>query len=303
MEDKQDYYVYVHKRKDNDVVFYVGSGRLDRCNTKDNSRSRDWLEIVESVGFYSEKIYYNLTKKEAMTLEESLISDPKSGWKLVNKAKSGRINELDYGVFSNLFYYDESSPSGLRYKKDVSTGYYITKLKGGVAGNKHTTSGEYVVGWRLKLNGKDYKVHRIIWLLLNGSIDSRLVVDHIDNNPLNNNIHNLRLVSYHLHGRNKKPSHLVNSRTGIVGVMERNGVFLAQMRDENAKRTTKSFSINKYGEKKALYLAVKVRYEYLINQEEHLKFTDSHSCLEELTKIITDFESQGEHLGASPTNV
>lgn len=304
-EEKKDYYVYLHKRKDNDEVFYIGSGRLNRCNVKDKSRSKDWLNIVESVGFYSEKIVENLSKKEAMDVEHKNILNPQPYWKLINKVLPTQIIDLDYDIFSELFYYDESSPSGLRYKKDVHTGYYTAKYKDDIAGNIHR-QGKSVVSWRVKVtvNNKkhSYKVHRLIWLLINKAIDSSKVIDHIDNNPLNNRIENLRLVSYHVNGRNKTPGR-VNAKTKIVGIIKRNGAFLAQFRDSHGKRTTKTYTISKYGEEQALYLAAKTRYCYINAQEDNLKFTDSHSCLDKLLKIITDFESQGEYLGIESIDI
>lgn len=41
----------------------------------------------------------------------------------------------------------------------------------------------------------DYAVHRIIWTMCNGDIPAGMEIDHEDNNTLNNNIDNLRLVT------------------------------------------------------------------------------------------------------------
>jgi hypothetical protein len=48
-----------------------------------------------------------------------------------------------------------------------------------------------------KLNGKIIcrKVHRLVWECFNGVIPNKLEIDHIDRNPSNNNLSNLRLVN------------------------------------------------------------------------------------------------------------
>jgi len=53
-----------------------------------------------------------------------------------------------------------------------------------------------VDGYRaIKINGKKYQVHRLIYMYHNGEIAGGLQIDHIDRDRLNNNIENLRLVT------------------------------------------------------------------------------------------------------------
>lgn len=293
MQEK-NYCVYLHKRKTDGVVFYVGSGRPERPYWS-GGRTKDWSSTVEKFGYEVEIILSNLTKQEAIERETEFIQNPLKEWELVNKDLPTKVVELDYNFLSDLFYYDETSPTGLRYNKDIyRLKNVIHNKKGDVAGSLHIMKGR-IVAWRIKVNfngvKKQCKVHRIIWVLLNGTIDDSMVIDHIDNNPTNNRKENLRLVSYRVNGRNKLPSN-ASKDTNIVGIIKRPKDFLAQLRDASGKRTTKSYSFKKYGKEKALYLAAKARYEYLVSQPEHLKFSDTHSCLEELIKIITNFESE-----------
>lgn len=51
---------------------------------------------------------------------------------------------------------------------------------------------------------KVQSVHRIIWSLHNGTIPEDMYVDHIDRNPLNNKIENLRLASPSQNSMNAK---------------------------------------------------------------------------------------------------
>lgn len=59
-------------------------------------------------------------------------------------------------------------------------------------------------------------VHRVIWIMHNGPIPKKYVVDHIDHDPLNNRLANLRLIPWGLNQRNMKLSKANHS--GHVGV-------------------------------------------------------------------------------------
>lgn len=48
---------------------------------------------------------------------------------------------------------------------------------------------------RVRILGKEYRAHRIIWTLFNGPIPENMLIDHIDGDVSNNNISNLRLSS------------------------------------------------------------------------------------------------------------
>lgn len=49
---------------------------------------------------------------------------------------------------------------------------------------------------------KDYRVHRLVYKAFIGDIPEGMVIDHIDGNKLNNNVNNLRCVSFAENMRN-----------------------------------------------------------------------------------------------------
>lgn len=66
--------VYIHKRKDNDEVFYVGIGNdIKRANNVKNRNNNYWKRIVKKYGHIVEIIEENLTWEEACTKEIELI--------------------------------------------------------------------------------------------------------------------------------------------------------------------------------------------------------------------------------------
>lgn len=48
---------------------------------------------------------------------------------------------------------------------------------------------------RIRVEGREYRAHRIIWEMFNGPIPEGMLVDHIDGDTLNNRIENLRLAT------------------------------------------------------------------------------------------------------------
>jgi hypothetical protein len=66
------------------------------------------------------------------------------------------------------------------------------------------------------VNGKRYYAHRIVWALFNGQIPSGMQIDHINCDPTDNRIENLRLATRSQNLRNAK-NHS-NNTTGFKGV-------------------------------------------------------------------------------------
>ena len=174
--------------------------------------------------------------------------------------------------FSELFYIDTTSPSGLRWKLDRYKGKnHAQKFisKGNVAGCKNG-SGYYQV----TIGSKIFLAHRVVYQIKYGAInDKNLVIDHIDRNKVNNSPENLRLVSKSLNQRNRNISS--QSSYGITGVhishikKSDHTYFNSYWIEIDGKESKKSFSILKYGLMPAFKMAIEHRENKLkeLNQQ------------------------------------
>lgn len=71
----------------------------------------------------------------------------------------------------------------------------------------------YVV---IKIDGEKEYAHRLAWIYVNGSIGKELAIDHIDNNPANNAISNLRIGDKQQNNMNRSRSS--KNASGVMGV-------------------------------------------------------------------------------------
>lgn len=156
--------------------------------------------------------------------------------------------------WEDYFEYDENSPSCLKWSKG-------TRYEGKFLTSKDKVSEDYS-RWRVHVKGNTVRVHRIVWEMFNGEIPENMTIDHIDRNPLNNKINNLRCVPQSTNNKNrKKPSNNTSGRTGVNFRIDRlgNTQVRAQWHDSTGVKHEKSFSVNKYGIMEAFCLAAKYR--------------------------------------------
>lgn len=183
---------------------------------------------------------------------------------------------------NELYVYDETSPTCLRWAVDIYSGRW-KNLKnvgiGDVAGGLGN-SGYYQVRKERKLQ----LVHRVIWEMHYGPIEQGKFIDHIDGDRTNNKLDNLRLVSRSGNARNCTPRH--DNTSGVVGVsfftnINRNGslsyIWRCKWTDLGGKERSKAFSINKYGNAEAFKLACEHR-EKMIQELNELGagYTERH---------------------------
>lgn len=156
------------------------------------------------------------------------------------------------------FYYDESSPTYLRWKIDKfdTRGQRTAYAQAGnVAGKKNGERSTVL------LDGIRYKTQRIIWELFFGSITDDLIVDHEDGNPLNNRLDNLRLIPQPINTRNAKKR--TDNQSGVTGVSYssngRGTWYWCARWQENLKYKIKRFNVKDFGYDKAFHLACEYR--------------------------------------------
>lgn len=180
--------------------------------------------------------------------------------------------EYKYEQLSSRFYYDPTSPSALRYKTKTSTNGCNKRVSGDPAG--YLWKGKYYL---VKIGKFNYTVHRIIWVLHNGTIQKSQIIDHIDRNKCNNNIENLRLTTNEHNGRNCIKN--VANTSGNCGVHIKDGEYpsVVAFCTNNGKRITKSFSVRKYGYTEAYEMALSARQTMLQNlNESGANYTELH---------------------------
>jgi hypothetical protein len=188
----------------------------------------------------------------------------------VRNPKQPKPQNLITDDWNQLFYYSEDSPSGLFWKVKRYTGKNYSQLiceVGDLVGFIDKSKGY----WRTLINNTRKLCHVVIWEMFNGKIeDERLVVDHIDGNPLNNKIENLRLVEKKINGRNIRK--MSTNTSGVTGVSlmktQKTGqrayfYYQAFYKNSDGKQKSKCFSFLKLGEEEAFKQACEWREEMI----------------------------------------
>lgn len=177
--------------------------------------------------------------------------------------------------FKEYFYYDETSPSCLRWKRDVGTKIKAGQVSGTLKSDNH---------WRVTVNKKHYYCHRVVWELHNESVPETMVIDHISGDGSDNRLSNLRVVTQEVNNRNAKKR--VDNSTGVKGISvlknkDRRGeyyYYVTAYYQYDGKRVNKRFPIALLGLEKAMELAVCWRNEQIkVLNDNGFGYTDRHT--------------------------
>ena len=120
------------------------------------------------------------------------------------------------------FYYDESSPSCLRWASARS------QMKAGDVAGSLKPDGY----WKVRDRGHPRGVHIVVWEMFNGPIGSR-EVDHIDGNPGNNKISNLRATDRA--GQCRNAARRKDNTTGVKGVHKVAAGYVARVQADGVR--------------------------------------------------------------------
>lgn len=131
------------------------------------------------------------------------------------------------------------------FNYDLETGVFTYKVKpnfrikiGSVAGTIKS-QGRCKGYCFIKVNGELYQASRLAWMYVYGEDPGKLTVDHIDRNPSNNAIWNLRLATMSEQAFNKKT---INKLARGIWFNKKTGKYIARFNFRKAGYTTsKSF--------------------------------------------------------------
>lgn len=142
----------------------------------------------------------------------------------------------------------EYNPETGEFRWKISAG---RARAGSPAGTVDKSRGRLHIQFQGKLN----LGHRLAWLLTYGKWPEK-VIDHLDGNPLNNRISNLRDVSNSVNSQNQRKANSDN-KTGLLGVSfhKRDGKFHAQIYANGKKKRLGYFPTAELAH--AAYLAAK----------------------------------------------
>jgi hypothetical protein len=123
--------------------------------------------------------------------------------------------ELDKKDLNRRFAYDRTT--GVVTRK-ISVGNRKDRKAGTVIGTKarHTLT----IGLTLEGRKRVFPLGRVIWTMVLGPIPKKHVIDHINGNPFDNRLANLRAVATKINGRNL--SLKKTNKSGVNGVYWRN---------------------------------------------------------------------------------
>ena len=230
--------VYAYYDKDGVVRYYGEGAKEERAYHFNGHPSKGFTKYFSEYNPEVRILHYGLSKEEAQRIEQELVTENLNTVATIynHPVTSRRKKSIDFETINNLVYYDETSPTCLRWK--VTDGYG-NKVAGKQAG--HLSKRGYSDLHLSKLG--TFKCHVIVWLLHNKTIDVSKCIDHVDGNRENNRIDNLREVTHSDNGKNRES----RTNTGYKNLhlhKHKNAYYVYW--SENGKRQHVFFKVSDY---------------------------------------------------------
>jgi hypothetical protein len=245
--------VYLHKDQSGKVL-YVGEGTISRAYTKSRLDQPTWMSVFGEQPPVVEIIAKDLTKNEAEELEE-LVRTYYEGTIINANHATKRVKDIQFEHISKYVYYDESSPTFIRWVKRENNSARANSPAGYFPKDKR----KYAA---VEIEGKVYSIHRLVWVLHNTELSTDHMIDHIDGNRLNNSISNLRIADAKSNSHNRIVSIPKSGYRNIREEFSNNKITSYTVRWnplDHSDRQWRTFTVSKYG---SLKDALKAAYDF-----------------------------------------
>ena len=192
-----------------------------------NQKTKKWLKGGYNKGYHLYSLYWRGKQYTFYThrlVAEYFIPNP-NNLPVVHHIDGNKINNLYTNLAwvsckENSQYTPRKSQKAKKIKLNENdlvearqfrnSPYYVTK-DGRVLNVSARTemslekSGDYLrFTGKYNLKGKHFLVHRAVWEVFNGEIPEGYNIDHVDGNPLNNNLDNLQAIAHQENTKRRK---------------------------------------------------------------------------------------------------
>lgn len=236
-------------------------------------RSKQYMPVMPikySTRWQRGKLYGYISRKEAefRVYFGKKYSHPSKGFRFSKYGETASLEKTQkylikmnqrFKMASNRWRWCDTSFSSFEMKLTKGKTMIVDRVDLDLAEKYHISADRDEDRWyaRVSIDGKTKA--RLARLIMHPEEDKQ--VDHINGNTLDNRRNNLRVCSQTVNMNNRKLSK--NSTTLLNGISKRlkNGSldrYIAHS-NKNGQRSTKSYSVNKYGQAEALRLATEWR--------------------------------------------
>lgn len=173
-----------------------------------------------------------------------------------------KVQQITQARLMELLVYDSSS-GRFTWRRAMGS-----RAVGGAPAGSLTAAGY----WCIRLDGRLYQAHRLVWLWLHGEWPC-YQIDHINGNRLDNRAANLRDIPNRLNRQNMHAARR-DSRTGILGVGKYQGRYAARIRVDRKSVFLGTYESQRAAE--AAYLAAKSQLHAAAVISSPVDTTDNH---------------------------